>query len=128
MAQAAIDDGLASRLAGVFTKVASPESFPLLVVWYSGILNYVVPSGGAKWFIEVQYLADAARALGVPMSKTIVAYAWGDMLTDIIQPFWAIPLLAVARLGFRDIMGYCLLLFLAYAGIVSVAFLVYGRL
>ena len=118
--------GLATQIAGLFTQVASPRSFPLLVVWYSGILNYLVPSGGAKWFIEVQYLADAARTIGVPIGKTIVAYAWGDMLTDIIQPFWAIPLLAVARLGFRDIMGYCLIFFLIYAGVVSAAFLAYG--
>ncbi|MBI4512364.1 MAG: short-chain fatty acid transporter [Deltaproteobacteria bacterium] len=120
--------GLASHLADAFTTVSSPKHFPLLVVWYSGILNYLVPSGGAKWFIEVQYLADAAHELGVPMGDTILAYAWGDMFTDIIQPFWAIPLLAVARLGFRDIMGYCLVFFLAYAALVSGAFLAWGIL
>jgi short-chain fatty acids transporter len=118
--------GLASALASFFVRISSPETFPALVVWYSGVLNYLVPSGGAKWFIEVQYLADAARGLGVPLSKTIVAYAWGDMLTDIIQPFWAIPLLAMARLGFRDIMGYCIVLFAAYASIVTAAFLAWG--
>lgn len=120
--------GLASAIAGAFSRAASPETFPLAVVWYSGILNYLVPSGGAKWFIEVQYIADAARTLGVPMSKTIVSYAWGDMLTDIIQPFWAIPLLAMARLGFRDIMGYCLVMFGVYAALISAAFIAYGYL
>jgi short-chain fatty acids transporter len=118
--------GLASNIAGGFTRIANRSTFPLLVVWYSGLLNYAVPSGGAKWFIEVGYLADAAHRLGVPMSKTIVAYAWGDMFTDIIQPFWAIPLLAFAKLGFRDIMGYCLLFFLVYATIVSAGFLAWG--
>jgi short-chain fatty acids transporter len=54
---------------------------------------------------------------------TIIAYAWGDMVTDIIQPFWAIPLLGVAKLEFRDIMGYCILYFALYMVIVSVAFL-----
>jgi hypothetical protein len=49
----------------------------------------------------------------------VLAYAWGDMLTDIIQPFWAIPLLAIARLSFRDIMGYGIVFFLAYAVIVA---------
>lgn len=120
--------GLADRIADGFTRAATPRTFPLLVVWYSGLLNYVVPSGGAKWFIEVQYLADAARRIGVPLDKTIVAYAWGDMFTDIIQPFWAIPLLAVARLGFRDVMGYCLVFFLAYAALVSAAFVAWGFL
>ena len=45
------------------------------------------------------------------------------MVTDIIQPFWAIPLLGVAKLEFRDIMGYCILYFLLYMLIISAAFL-----
>ena len=118
--------GLAARLADGFVDLATRETYPLVVVWYSGLVNYLVPSGGAKWFIEVQYLAEASTRLGVPLADTIVAYAWGDMLTDIIQPFWAIPLLAVARLGFRDIMGYCLVFFLVYAALVSAAFLAIG--
>ncbi len=120
--------GLASQLADVFVRIATPETFPVLIVLYSGLLNYLVPSGGAKWFIEVQYVAQAAAALHVPTSTAIVAYAWGDMFTDIIQPFWAIPLLAVARLGFRDIMGYCLIFFLAYGVIVCGAFTAWGFL
>lgn len=118
--------GLAGRIADGFVAVATPETYPLAVVWYSGVLNYLVPSGGAKWVIEVSYLADAARRLGVPLDRTIVAYAWGDMLTDVIQPFWAIPLLALARLGFKDIMGTCLVIFLVYAAVVSAAFLALG--
>jgi short-chain fatty acids transporter len=56
---------------------------------------------------------------------TVIAYAWGDMVTDIIQPFWAIPLLGVAKLGFRDIMGYCMIYFLAYMILISIAFLLW---
>jgi len=65
----------------------------------------------------------AAKNLGVSMPLTVVAYAWGDMVTDVIQPFWAIPLLGVAKLSFRDIMGYCMVYFLFYMIIVSIAFL-----
>ena len=43
-----------------------------------------------------------------------MAYAYGDMATNIIQPFWAIPLLGVARLDFRDILGYEILVFALY--------------
>ena len=118
--------GLAGKVADGFVAIATPKTYPLAVVWYSGILNYLVPSGGAKWFIEVAYLADAAKRLGVPLDRTILAYAWGDMLTDVIQPFWAIPLLALARLSFRDIMGACLVVFLVYATVVSAAFLALG--
>ncbi|MFP3912412.1 MAG: TIGR00366 family protein [Desulfobacteraceae bacterium] len=53
----------------------------------------------------------------------MIAYAWGDMMTDMIQPFWAIAMLAVAKLNFRDIMGYLMVVFIVYFVITSIAFL-----
>jgi len=115
--------GLAEVMANWFTAIATKETYPFIVVWYSGILNYIVPSGGSKWAIEAPYILQAAKNLGTSMPLTVVAYAWGDMVTDVIQPFWAIPLLGVAKLGFRDIMGYCMIYFLFYMVIISIGFL-----
>jgi short-chain fatty acids transporter len=115
--------GLAEVMAGWFTAIATRSTYPFIVLWYSGVLNYIVPSGGSKWAIEAPYVISAGKSLGVPNPITVLAYAWGDMVTDIIQPFWAIPLLGVAKLEFRDIMGYCLLYFAVYMVIVSAAFL-----
>jgi short-chain fatty acids transporter len=114
--------GLADVIADWFTRASTPQSYPSLVLWYSAILNYFVPSGGSKWAIEGPYVLAAAGRLGVPASDTVLAYAWGEMVTDIIQPFWAIPLLAVAGLSFRDIAGYGMTFCLVYALIVGGAF------
>ena len=52
--------------------------------------------------------------------------AWGDAWTNLIQPFWALPALAIAGLGVRDIMGYCALA-LIFAGIITcIAFVIVG--
>ena len=48
------------------------------------------------------------------------------MMTDIIQPFWALPLLAMTRLEFRDLMGYAILIFVVYSAIVTGAFVLFG--
>jgi short-chain fatty acids transporter len=114
--------GLSDVIAGWFTRASDPESYPSFVLWYSAILNYFVPSGGSKWAIEGPYVLEAAAQLGVRASDTALAYAWGEMVTDIIQPFWAIPLLAVAGLTFREIAGYGLAFCLLYALIVGGAF------
>lgn len=114
--------GLSTAAGEWIASAAQPRFFPLLLYWYSGIVNYFVPSGGSKWAIEAPYLVDAAQRLGIGLDQVVVAYAWGDMATDLIQPFWALPLLAAARLDFRDIMGYAMLVFLVYAALVSVAF------
>ncbi len=113
---------LESVIASWFTAIANKDTYAVIVFWYSGVLNYFVPSGGSKWAIEAPYVIEAGRQLGVPNALSVLAYAWGDIATDIIQPFWAIPLLGVAKLGFKDIMGYCIILFLVYLIITSVGF------
>ncbi|MBN2123670.1 MAG: short-chain fatty acid transporter [Deltaproteobacteria bacterium] len=116
-----------TALATVFTKafvaVSSGSTFLLISYWYAGLLNYLIPSGGSEWAVTAPYLIPAAKELGVAVNKTVVAYAWGDMMTDMIQPFWAIAMLAVAKLEFREIMGWLLLVFFVYFVITSVAFL-----
>lgn len=115
--------GLDAILADYFVKAASARTFPFVVYWYSGVLNYFIPSGGSKWAIEAPYLLKAAQALGVSPAKVVLAYAWGDMVTDAIQPFWCIPLLAVARLEFKEILGYMTLVFMVSAVLASFFFL-----
>lgn len=111
------DTGLANRLADVFLSVASPDSLPAIIFAYSAFLNYWVPSGGAKWAMEAPYLLQSTAALGVAPAKIVMAYSYGDMATNLIQPFWAIPLLALARLEFKHILGYELIFFAVYTAL-----------
>jgi short-chain fatty acids transporter len=115
--------GLAETIGRGFVSIASPKTFPVIIYWYSGILSYFIPSGGSKWAVEAPYVLSAAQTLGVPLPHAILAYAWGDMSTHFLQPFWAIPLLAIARVEFKDIIGYLALLFVVNFVVVSTAFL-----
>ena len=115
--------GLAGTIGRWFVSIASPKTFPVVIYWYSGILSYFIPSGGSKWAVEAPYVLSAAQTLGVPLPHAILAYAWGDMSTHFLQPFWAIPLLAIARVEFKDIIGYLALLFVVNFVVVSTAFL-----
>ncbi|MXY16901.1 MAG: hypothetical protein F4Y57_07860 [Acidobacteria bacterium] len=58
------------------------------------------------WLIEAPYLLPAAAELGVSATTTLLAYAYGDTTTNLIQPFWAIPILTVTGLRFGDVLGY----------------------
>jgi short-chain fatty acids transporter len=115
---------LAGVIAAAFLSVATTRTYPLIVFWYSAVLNYFVPSGGGKWAIEALYVLEAGGRLGVSVPDVAMAYAYGDMATNLIQPFWAIPLLGVARLEFRDILGFEILLFGAYSAFMSAALMV----
>ncbi len=98
--------GLGNWLGALFVDLATTETYPLVVYVYSGFMNLFVPSAGSKWLIEAPYLLPAARELGVSATTTVLAYAYGDSTTNLIQPFWAIPILTVTRLKFGDILGY----------------------
>ncbi len=97
---------LGDWLGGLFVQVATTDTYPLIVYLYSGIVNIFVPSGGSKWLIEAPYLLPAARELAVSPTTTVLAYAYGDSTSNLIQPFWAIPILTVTRMKFGDVLGY----------------------
>jgi short-chain fatty acids transporter len=115
--------GLSVAFTNAFVAISNPQTFPLWIYWYGGILNYLIPSGGGEWAVVAPYIVPAAKKLGVGMGTTVVTFAWSDMMTDMIQPFWAIAMLAVAKLHFRDIMGYLLMVFFLYWIITSLGFL-----
>jgi short-chain fatty acids transporter len=114
---------LSVAFTNAFVAISTPQTFPLWIYWYGGLLNYLIPSGGGEWAVVAPYIVPAAKQLGIGMGTTVVTFAWSDMMTDMIQPFWAIAMLAVAKLNFRDIMGWLLMVFFVYFIITSAAFL-----
>ncbi|MBM41801.1 MAG: short-chain fatty acid transporter [Acidobacteria bacterium] len=113
--------GLGDWLGDIFVTIATTETYPLIVYVYSGIVNVFVPSGGSKWLIEAPYLLPAARELAVSPTTTVLAYAYGDSTSNLIQPFWAIPILTVTRMKFGDVLGYTGLVALALFAVTVIA-------
>lgn len=117
-----VGSGLAASMSNFFVEVSSPTTFPLFSFISAGIVNFFVPSGGGQWAVQGPIIIPAAKAIGVPLAKASMAVAWGDAWTNMVQPFWALPLLGIAGLGVRDIMGYCVVTFL-WTGLIASAFL-----
>lgn len=90
-------------------SISSPATYPLLTFLCAAVLNMFVPSGGGHWAIQAPIMFTAGAQLGVDPGLTGMAIAWGDAWTNMIQPFWALPALAIARLSAKDIMGFCLI-------------------
>lgn len=90
-------------------SISSPVTYPLLTFLCAALLNMFVPSGGGHWAIQAPIMFAAGANLGVDPGLTGTAIAWGDAWTNLIQPFWAIPALAIAKLNAKDIMGFCLI-------------------
>jgi short-chain fatty acids transporter len=98
--------GLITVFSDFFVSIASPGTLGLWAFLSGGLLNLFVPSGGGQFAVQAPIFLQSASELGVDPSVVIMGVAYGDQWTNMIQPFWALPLLAIARLGIRDILGY----------------------
>ncbi|MET3767429.1 short-chain fatty acids transporter [Marisediminicola sp. UYEF4] len=112
--------GLIAVFSDFFVGISTPATFGLLALLSAGLVNFFVPSGGGQFAVQGPIMLDAAERLGVDPSVAIMAVSYGDQWTNMIQPFWALPLLAIAGLKIRDILGYTTVTFLA-AGLVFAA-------
>ena len=117
------DSGLTVAIANFFVSISSAKTLPLFTFWSGGLINVFIPSGGGQWAVQGPIMMEAARALNADGAKVAMALCWGDSWTNQIQPFWALTILAIAGLGVRDIMGYCLSIALLVGIFISAAFI-----
>lgn len=114
--------GLIQLFSDAFVSIATPMTFGVLALISAGIVNFFVPSGGGQFAVQGPIMLDAANQLGVDPSVAVMAVAYGDQWTNMIQPFWALPVLAIAGLKMRDILGYTFITMLG-SGVVMAAVL-----
>ena len=109
--------GLADRISELFVAISTQTTLPALTFLSGGLVNFFVPSGGGQWVVQGPIMLKAAKDLGADPGKISMALAWGDAWTNLIQPFWALPIIGMARLQLKDIMGYCLI-YTAISGVL----------
>jgi short-chain fatty acids transporter len=111
--------GLVNTFSEFFVSISDERSFPILTLISAGIVNVFVPSGGGQWGVQGPIVLQAALNIGADIPKSIMALAYGDQLTNMLQPFWALPLLGITGLKAKDILPYS-------AAIMLVGFAVYA--
>ncbi|NNF19647.1 MAG: short-chain fatty acid transporter [Flavobacteriaceae bacterium] len=101
--------GMIGDISDFFASVANSTTLPVLTFFSAGLVNVFVPSGGGQWAVQGPLVLESAWQLGVPLPKAIMALAYGDQVTNMLQPFWALPLLAITRLKASEILPYTLI-------------------
>ncbi|MCO7228962.1 short-chain fatty acid transporter [Halomonas sp. CnH100-B] len=115
-----VQSGLAQSMSEWLVSFATASSLPFWSFISAGIVNLFVPSGGGQWAVQAPVMLPAAEALGADIARVAMAVAWGDAWTNLLQPFWALPVLAIAGLKAKDIMGFCLIQLFITGIIISV--------
>ena len=107
------DSGIALMMSNWFAGLATTETLPLVGFVCAMVVNLFIPSGGAQWLVQGPIFVEAANSMGVDLELIVMSIAYGDQLTNLIQPLSAIPLLALAGLRLKHIMGYAFVFFFA---------------
>ena len=110
---------LAAVIADWFLSFSNEYTFAFWTFVSSNIISLFIPSGGGHWVVQGPVMVPAAETLGVDQGLVAMAVAWGEGTANMIQPFWALPILGIVGLGIRDIMGYGVLT-------LALSFTIYG--
>jgi len=86
--------------------ISSTNTFPLFSFLSAALVNFFIPSGGGQWAIQGPIIMDAAIKLGLDQANMVMVFAYGDQLSNMLQPFWALPLLAITGVPAKDILKY----------------------
>lgn len=121
-----INTGLAKVIANWFVTISTKETFYMFQYWSAGLINMFVPSGGGQWAVQGPITVEAAKMMNIDMVKSAMMVAWGDQWTNMIQPFWALPLLGLSGLSARDIMGYTTMVLIWMGIVLSILALLMG--
>ena len=101
--------GMVTQISDFFVSFSTETTLPIVTFFSAGLVNIFVPSGGGQWVIQGPIIIESALKLGVPLEKAIMALAYGDQITNMLQPFWALPLLGITKLKAKEILPYSLI-------------------
>jgi short-chain fatty acids transporter len=117
--------GMVTQISDFFVSFSTETTLPIVTFFSAGLVNVFVPSGGGQWVIQGPIVVESALKLGVPLNKAIMALAYGDQITNMLQPFWALPLLGITKLKAKEILPYTLFAMLVGSVIYIVGILLF---
>jgi short-chain fatty acids transporter len=104
--------GLAGVISKAFLAFSTAHTLPFWTYLSSLAITLFIPSGGGHWAVQGPFVLPAARDLHASFAGTTMAVAMGESVANMIQPFFALPILAIAGIPMRRMMGFMVITFL----------------
>jgi len=113
--------GLASVIAKTFVAVATPTTLALWSYLSSLIITLLIPSAGGHWAVQGPFVLPAALSIHAPVARTAMGVAMAENVSNMLQPFWAVPVVAIAGIRIQRVMGYTAVTFVVTLIVYAVA-------
>ncbi|WP_176051299.1 TIGR00366 family protein [Burkholderia sp. BCC1644] len=115
--------GLPGVIAHGFIAIATADTLPFWSYVCSLAITFLIPSGGGHWAVQGPFVVPAAVALHASLPATTMAVAMGEQVSNMMQPFWVAPVVAMAGIGVQRVLGYTALTFVLGALVYGCALL-----
>lgn len=116
--------GLTAILAVWMIKVANVNTLPFFSYLSASIVNLFVPSQGGQWIVQGPIIVEAGKALHADMPVLLNAFVYGDEATNLIQPLYVIPALALVNMKLKEVWGFMAFIWFIWFIVTSVGLLV----
>ena len=103
--------GFAAIIISGIVSIASARTIPLWTYISACIVNLFIPSQGGQWIVQGPLMMPACIQLGGSIPDCVNAFVYGDEATNMLQPLYLIPALAVVNIKLKDVWGYCAYIF-----------------
>ncbi|MDN4575692.1 serine--pyruvate aminotransferase [Pandoraea cepalis] len=115
--------GLPDVISHFFIAISNAHTLPFWSYICSLIVTFFIPSGGGHWAVQGPFVVPAAVALHASVPATTMAVAMGEQVSNMMQPFWAAPVVAMAGIGVQRVLGFTVVTFLVGLVIYGAAML-----
>lgn len=99
------ESGLAAIVVTAIVGLATAKSLPIWAYISASVVNLFIPSQGGQFIVQGPLLVDAAQQLGADVMTVINAFVYGDEATNLLQPLYIIPALALVNVKLKDVWG-----------------------
>jgi short-chain fatty acids transporter len=112
--------GLTQVLADGLISIANDRTIYLFSYLSASIVNLFVPSQGGQWIVQGPVLVEAGQALNAHIPTVVTSFMLGDEATNLLQPLYIIPALALVKMELKDAWGMMAFIWFCWT-IVTVA-------
>lgn len=119
--------GLGEKLGQLMAAQATIDSYPFYAYLTGGVVNFAIPSAGGEFAVVGPSIINAVKEIGAGLpaveitelvSRASLAVAYGESLSNLLQPFYLLLVLPIMAAGIkvqaRDVMGYLVLPFIIF--------------
>lgn len=116
--------GLGMVIANMITNVATIDTVYTWSFLSAAVLNLFIPSQGGQWIVQGPILMEVAQNLNANIPLVMSAFVHGDEVTNLIQPLYVIPALALVGMKLKEVWGLMAFISIFWLIIGAVGFII----